>query len=170
MLRTALFAPAVALVGLMLAAPLAAQTASGPPAARGEVNPNGRIAMHVSALVMEDLKQFITDETKRSSIFMRMVLVAKQEAIGSSCAAYVVDQKRLTAVMMRAMRPLSEGVSKDVATTNLNRALRQYHTLLGGELAQFAYDPDGYCNRAKQLVTDLGEYPEAQSPLVLQPA
>jgi len=170
MLRTSFFAPALALAGLVLAAPLAAQTASGPPASRSEVNSNGRIAMHVSALVMEDLKQFIPDEAKRSGVFMRMVLVAKQEAIGSSCAAYVVDQKRLTAVMMRAMRPISQGASKDVATANLNRALRQYHTLLGGELAQFAHDPGGFCTRARQLVAELGEYPEAQSPLVLKPA
>ncbi len=168
MLRTFLLAPAFA--ALVLACPAAAQTASGAPAARSEVPPNGRIAMHVSAMVLEDLKQFIPDETKRSGVFMRMVLIAKQEAIGASCAAYAVDQKRLTAVMMRAMRPISQGAAKDVATANQGRALRQYHTLLGGELAQFAYDPSAYCARAKELVAELGTYPEAQSPLVLKPA
>lgn len=168
MLRTCILAPAIA--ALALAAPAAAQTASGPPAARSEVAPNGRIAMHISAMVLEDLKQFIPDETKRGAVFMRMVLIAKQEAIGASCAAYTVDQKRMAAVMMRTMRPISEGVSKDVGTANLNRALRQYHTLLGGELAQFAYDPTSYCASAKDLVAELGTYPEAQSPLVLKPA
>lgn len=168
MLGTRVLAPVLA--ALALAVPAAAQTASGPPAARSDVPPNGRIAMHVSALVLEDLKQFIPDETRRSAVFMRMVLVAKQEAIGASCVAYAVDQKRLTAVMMRTMRPISEGASKDVAAANQGRALRQYHTLLGGELAQFAYDPTGYCARAGDLVAELGTYPEAQSPLVLKPA
>lgn len=167
MLRNSRLAPVLA--ALALAFPAAAQTTSGPPAVRGDVSPNGRIAMHVNALVLEDLKQFIPDEAKRSGVFMRMVLTAKQEAIGASCAGYAIDQKRLAAVMMRTMRPISEGVSKDVSTANLNRALRQYHTLLGGELAQFAYDPNAYCAHAKTVLTELSEYPEAQSPLVLKP-
>lgn len=163
-------APAVAALAMALALPAAAQTSGGPPAARSEVPPNGRIAMHVSAMVLEDLKQFIPDETRRGAVFMRMVLIAKQEAIGASCASYRLDQKRMATVMMRTMRPISEGASKDVATANLNRALRQYHTLLGGELAQFAHDPNAYCARAGELVSELSAYPEAQSPLVLQPA
>lgn len=168
MLRTSFIAAVLAAAALAL--PAAAQTTGGPPAARSDVSPNGRIAMHVNAMVLEDLKQFIPDEAKRSGVFMRMVLIAKQEAIGASCAAYTIDQQRMAAVMMRTMRPISEGASKDVSTANLNRALRQYHTLLGGELAQFAYEPTSYCARAKDLVADLGEYPEAQSPLVLRPA
>lgn len=154
--------------GLMTSA--AAQTANGKPAARSDISPNGRMAMHVNGIVLEDIKQFIPDDAARSGIFMRMVLLAKQEAIGASCADYTVDQKRLTAVMMRTMRPISDNAAKDVATANLGRALRQYHTLLGSELAQFAYDPSAFCANAKTVVAELGTDPEPQSVLVLKPA
>ncbi|MCU0946963.1 MAG: hypothetical protein MUF47_01745 [Porphyrobacter sp.] len=171
MLRNPFLAPALALAAVLAAVSQAsAQPVSGPPAARSELNASGRIAAHVSALVLEDLKQFMPDETRRNSVFLRMVLLAKQEAIGASCAAYVVDSKRLAAVLMRTMRPVSEGAAKDVATANQARALRQYHTLLGGELAQFAADPVAYCASGKELVADLSAYPDAQSPLVLKPA
>lgn len=171
MIRNLILAPALA--ALALAAAAQAQTAPAPqgaPAQRSEVSPNGRIAMHVGALVLEDLKQFIPDDTRRGGIYMRMLLLAKQEAIGASCAAYTLDQKRMAATMIRTMRPISEGVSKDVGNANLARALRQYHTLLGGELAQYAYDPSGYCGSARQVFDDLGAYPAEQSVLVLKPA
>lgn len=168
MLRTLALVPAA--LALALAAPASAQNADGPPAPRGAVGPNGRIAMHVGALVLEDLKQFVPDEAKRGAIYMRMILLAKQEAIGASCAAYALDQQRMAATMMRTMRPLSDGVSKDVGTANLARALRQYHTLLGGELAQFAYDPTGYCTNAQEVFDELGAYSGEQSILVLKRA
>ena len=171
MLRTRFLAPALGIAATLTAvSPAAAQTVNGPPAARSELGPSGRIAAHVSALVLEDLKQFMPDDTRRASVFLRMVLLAKQEAIGASCAAYVVDSKRLAAVLMATMRPVSDGLAKDVATANQARALRQYHTLLGGELAQFAADPGAYCASGKELVADLAAYPDAQSPLVLKPA
>jgi len=168
MLRHRVLAPVLAALALATAGQ--AQTASSPPAARSEVSPNGRIAMHVGALVMEDLRQFIPDEATRGAIYMRMLLLAKQEAIGASCAAYTLDQQRMTATMIRTMRPISEGVSKDVGTANLGRALRQYHTLLGGELAQFAYDPGGYCDHAGQVFEELGGFAEDRSILVLKRA
>ena len=63
MLRNFAIAPVITALALAAGvAPAAAQTTNGPPAARSQVPPNGRIAMHVSALVMEDLKQFIPDD------------------------------------------------------------------------------------------------------------
>lgn len=153
-------------------APLLAQPAApegSKPVARADVPVSARMGMHVGALVMEDLRQFVTDDKTLGSLYLRMLILAKQEAIGASCAAYELDQKRMVAMMMRTMRPLSEGVEPDVATSHLQRALRQYNTLLGGELAVFAYDPGAYCDAGKTLFKELGEYSEADSMLVLKP-
>ena len=44
----------------------------------------------------------------------------------ASCAAYDCDQKQILAMMMRTIGPLTEGVDADLATSPLQRALRQY--------------------------------------------
>lgn len=163
-----------ALCALAFAGALQAQTATpsegNRPVARSEVPVQARMSMHVGALVLEDLKQFVTDDEALGKMFLRMVILSKQEAIGIICAAYDLDQKRMVTLMFRTMRPLSEGVEKDLATSHLQRALRQYNTLLGSELAQFAYEPTGYCDAAKDLYTDLGEYSDADTMLALKPA
>lgn len=170
MLRT-LF-PASLLAALILAAPAQAQPGAAPqgsaPIARTEVAANGRVTMHVNGVVLADLAQFVPDEAKRATLALRLVLLAKQEAIGTSCAAFAIDQPRLAATMMRTMQPLSDGVSKDRADAHLNRALRQYHTLLGSELAQYSYDPSAYCAYAPQAYDDLASDPADQSLLVLK--
>ncbi|MFN3863864.1 MAG: hypothetical protein ACK4RT_06225 [Erythrobacter sp.] len=140
------------------------------PVARTDVPVTARMGIHVSALVLEDLKQFVTDDEKLAAMFLRMAILAKQEAIGVNCAAYEIDKERMVALMMQTMRPLSEGVEKDVATAHLTRALRQYNTLLGGELAVFADDRAGYCAAGKTLFAELGENSEADSMLALKPA
>lgn len=166
----ALGALALAVAGTTTAQAQGAPSESSKPVARADVPVSARMGMHVSALVLEDLKQYVTDDQKLGQMFLRMVILAKQEAIGASCAAYELDKQRMVALMMRTMRPLSEGVEKDVATSHLQRALRQYNTLLGGELAVFAYDPASYCEAGKTLFAELGEYPEAESILALKPA
>ena len=140
------------------------------PVARAEVPVQARMHMHVSAMVLEDLKQFVTDDGALGPMFLRMVILSKQEAIGKSCAAYDLDERRMVGLMLRTLAPLIEGAEKDVASSNLQRALRQYNTLLGSELAQFAYEPTGYCDAAEDLVKDLSEYSEADSVLALKPA
>lgn len=143
-------------------------TVDNKPAIRGEVPANGRASMHVHAIVLEDLKQFVTDQKVAGPLFLRMVLLSKQEAIGASCDAYSLDQKLMTGAMMRTVMPMLSGLEKDVATSNLNRTLRQYNTLLGGELAQFGYDPTGYCASGKELFDQLATYPAQDSMLVLK--
>lgn len=165
----ALCAVALAFAG---ATPAQAQTATpqaNTPVARKDVPVSARMSMKVGALVMEDLRQFVTDDKTLGFIYLRMVLLAKQEAIGVSCAAYELDQKRMVAAMFRTMGPLTQGVEKDVAQGNLQRALRQYNTLLGGEIAVFAYDPAAYCEAGKALFKDLSEDKEAESMFVLRP-
>lgn len=139
------------------------------PVARSEVSPQARAAMHVNARVLEDLKQFVPDEETRAKMLLRMVILAKQESIAASCAGYDLDQQRMFTLMFRTTMPLlDEKIAKDVRTANLNRALRQYNTLLGGELAQFSFDPKGYCDYAKTVVEDLSGYSEAETMLVLK--
>ncbi len=175
MFRNFRMIPALGALALAVAgtAPAVAQTAppeGSKPVARADVPVSARMGMHVSALVLEDLKQYVTDDEKLGAMFLRMVILAKQEAIGASCAAYELDKDRMAVLILRTMQPLSEGVEKDVAISHLQRALRQYNTLLGGELAVFAYDPAGYCAAGKTLFAELGEYPEADSMLALKPA
>ena len=154
---------AVALSGTALA-----QSNQVPPGstsvARTEVPVQARMSMHVSALVLEDLRQIVPDEDKLGPMFLRMVLLSKQEAIGASCDAYTLDQKRMVAVMFRTIGELIKDQDtdkdKDAARDTLNRVLRQYSTLLGGELAQFGYDPTGFCESGKDLYKGLSEYPE----------
>jgi len=160
-----------ALCALVLAAATQAQTTvpeGSKPVPRADVPVQARMSMHVGALVLEDLKQYVTDDEKLGALYLRMLLLAKQEAIAASCAGYDLDKDRRVTLMLRTMRPLAEGMENGVASANLQRGLRQYNTLLGGELAQFAYEPTGYCNAAEDLVKELGEYPEAESMLVLK--
>jgi hypothetical protein len=171
MLRNILIASAGA--ALALASAAAAQTASRPegskPVPRSEVNVQARMSMHVNGLVVEELKALVPDEKTRAQMVLRMMLVAKQEAIGHSCASYEVDQRRMANVMLRTVRPATEpasDASKKVA--NLNEVLRKYNILLGAELSQFGYDPSGYCDYAKTLVKDLEEYSESDTILVLK--
>lgn len=137
---------------------------------RKDVPVQARMSMHVNALVLEDLKQFVTDDEKVGALFLRMVLLSKQEAIAISCDDYNLDKQRMVALMLRTIGPINDGVDTDTASSNLNRALRQYNTMLGGELAQFAYDPTGYCTAATVLYKDLAEYPPEQSMLAITPA
>lgn len=80
------------------------------------------MGMHVSALVLEDLRQYVTDDEKLGAMFLRMVILAKQEAIGARCAAYELDKDRMAVLILRTMKPLSDGVEKDVAISHLLRA------------------------------------------------
>ncbi len=146
-----------------------ARPEGGKPVARAEVSAQARAAMHVNARVLDDLKQFVPDEETRAKMLLRMVILAKQEAIATSCAGYGLDQQRMFTMMLRTTMPLlDEKTPKDVRTANLNRALRQYNTLLGGELAQFSFNPNEYCDYAKTLMDDLGGYSEADTILVLK--
>ncbi|MEQ5787519.1 hypothetical protein J3454_06395 [Erythrobacter sp. NFXS35] len=161
-----------ALCAFALAGTLQAQTTTIPegskPVARADVPVSARMGMHVSAMVLEEIKKFVPDDDKRGALFLRMSILAKQEAAAASCAAFELDQPRMVSVMMRTLRVLSDGTQSDLATAHLNRALRHYNTLLGGELAQFAYEPTSYCNAAGDFYNDLSEYPTEDSMLVLK--
>lgn len=61
-----------------------------------------------------------------------------------------------------------EGMEAEAVQAKLNRVLRQYHTLLGGELAQFADDPTGYCNAGKEIYESLAKGTDAGSLLALK--
>ncbi len=164
-----------ALGALALAGAAQAQSFTPPsgstPVPRAEVPVQARMGMHVSALVLEDLRQIVPDQDKLQPLFLRLALLAKQEAIGHSCAAYTLDQRRMVSVMLRTTGTVigDQEMDKEAAQSTLNRVLRQYNTLLGGELAQFAYEPTGYCNAGKELYESLTSYAEADSPLVLKP-
>jgi hypothetical protein len=171
MLRKFIIAAALGMAAMATGA--LAQTTARPegskPVARAEVSPQARAAMHVSARVLEDLKQFVPDDDVRAKMLLRMVILAKQESIASSCAGYDLDQQRMFTMVYRTTMPLlGEKTPKDVRTANLNRALRQYNTLLGSELAQFSFNPKEYCDYAVTLMEDLSGYSEAETMLVMK--
>lgn len=167
-----------ALCGLALAGAVHAQSPAAPtdrkPVPRSEVPVQARMAMHVSALVSEDLKQLVPEDDKRGPLLLRLVLVAKQEALSHSCEGYTLDQRRHADVILRASGAVvrDKGADKDAAAAQaiLNQVIRRYNTLLGGELAQFAYDPSGFCTAGKELYESLLKSPERDSLLVLNPA
>ncbi|MFN3989940.1 MAG: hypothetical protein ACK4IS_06755 [Erythrobacter sp.] len=139
------------------------------PVARAEVSAEARAAMHVNARVLEDLTQLVPDEETRAKMMLRMVILAKQEAIAGSCAGHDLDQQRMFTLMYRTTMPLLDHKTpKDARTANLDRALRQYNTLLGSELAQFSFNPREYCDYARTLMEDLSGYSEAETMLVLK--
>jgi hypothetical protein len=164
-----------ALVALGLACPAIAQPADAPAPAgkkisRAETTLSTRIAVAVNGHVLEDLKPVITDEAKLGPLFLRMVLVAKQEAVGASCVDYSVDKKRQVAVMLGSLAPALEGLEKDKAQPVVNQILRHYHTMLGGALAQHAADPDGFCAAGKDLYERLSADADGDKVLILTPA
>ena len=162
---------ALALSGAALGQPVT-PPAESKPVARSEVPVQARMAMHVSALVAENLKPLVPDDRQRGVLFLRMLMLAKQEALAHSCEAFTLDQKRHADVMLRAAGEVfrAQGQDQDAqaAQAVLNRMLRDYNTLLGGELAQFAYDPEGYCKAGEDLYQALSEYAEENSPLALK--
>lgn len=85
------------------------------PVIRSKLPVQARMHMHVGVLVPEDLRQFVTDDEILGKMFLHMVILAKQEAIGTSCAAYDLHQKRMVALMFRTLQPLSEGVDNEAA-------------------------------------------------------
>jgi hypothetical protein len=166
-----------ALVALVLACPVAAQSAEAPANAsatrkisRAETTLSTRIAVAVNGHVLEDLKPVITDQAKLGPLFMRMVLVAKQEAVGANCAAYSVDRKQQVATMLGSIAPALEGLEQDKAQSTINQVLRHYHTMLGGALAQHAADPDGFCAAGKDLYERLSADADGDKVLILTPA
>lgn len=179
MYRTLIVIPA--LVALALACPAAAQTAA-PPAdgaagtpnvkkiGRNDVSVSTRIGVEVNGHALEALRPVVTDESKLGPLFLRMVLIARQEAVGARCAAYSVDPKRQVAVMLGAIAPAVEGLEMDAAQTTTSQILRHYHTMLGGAIAQYAVDPDGFCAAGEELYKRLSGEAESEQTLILTPA
>jgi hypothetical protein len=177
MLRNHTLIPALIALGLAGAA-TAAQSPEPPAPAtppaklvnRAEAAPQTRMSVHVNGIVLEELRSLVPDEAKLGPLFLRMVLVAKQEAIGASCDAYTVDQKRMVAVMLGTIAPAVEGLDKDKTQSTINALVRQYHTMLGGELAAAGFDQAGYCTAGKELFDQISGNVEKDKILVLMPA
>lgn len=180
MFRNITMIPALAALAALAApaAALAQESAASPSTLpegstlveRSEVRVQARMAMHVTAHALEDLKQYVEGDEAVGRMFLRMVLLAKQESTALSCAAYELDEKAMVSAMLRTLAPLANDGENNVFTTPLNRALRQYNTILGGELAQFAYDPDVYCNYGQQMIDELDDTAPEEGILVLRMA
>ena len=58
------------------------------------------------ALVIADMRQFVTDDKTFGFLYLRMLILAQQEASEESCADYELDQKQMLAMMMHTIRAL----------------------------------------------------------------
>ena len=128
-----------------------------------------RMSMHVNSHALEHMQTAIADELALP-LFLRFILIAKQESTAISCAAWQLDNDRMVPIVFKAIAPLTVGSKKGKPNPRIDAAMRAYHMILGGELAQFASNPTGYCDYAKELAADLGQYKPEESVLVIKPA
>lgn len=137
--------PAIALVASMaLGAPSFAQ--SGDPIAKSDVPPGKRIAMEVFTYAFEIMGDLIEPNMK-----LRMLFVAKQKAAAMTCDGFEVDDARMTTVMNTALAKLAALTEEGQNNLPLDVAMHAYGVMLGGELAQAAYDRAAYCAFAQEL-------------------
>ena len=103
--------------------------------------------------LLEELKQYVTDDEKLGALLPAdAVSWPSQEAIAASSASYDLDKDRRVTLMATApCARLAEGMGKwrGEREPPARACGSQYNTLLGGELAQFAYEPTGYCKRSR---------------------
>lgn len=170
MLRMFVFAAACT-IGLGAAAQAQnADPAGSKLVARNEVPVNGRMAMHVHSYALKELETVVTDRDVVQPMFLRLILIAKQEATAISCEGFEKDDKRMLPAMWRTLQPVIQGAEPGVPNARLNTALRAYNIMMGGELAIFAQDPDGYCDYGKKVVDEIGMSEDEKSLLVITQA
>lgn len=134
----------------------AAVAQSGDPVARGDLSPIDRMNMAVGTHVFETLTSM--DMIEPGDI-LRLAIVAEQKAIALTCDGYEVDEGRFSAVMAEAIGSLIDTESSEggAITLPFMIAYSGYATLLGGNLAVAAYDPDAMCALGAVLREELSE-------------
>lgn len=168
MLRQFLVLAATCAIGLGGAAQAQQAAAdSGAMVRRSDVPVSARMGMHVHSYAMKELEAAVPERDIMQPLFLRLILLAKQEATAISCEGFEKDGKRMIPVMFRTLQPILQGAEPGKPNPKVEAALRAYHTMMGGELAIFAQDPDGFCEYSQQMVEELGKSEDEKSLLVI---
>jgi hypothetical protein len=93
---------------------------------------------------------------------LRVLVVARQYAMASSCEGYEVDEEKFRAIMNDVVSKLAPLAEEGQNNLPIDSVMAGYYTVLGGQLAIAAYDPEAYCAAAAQVRAALGD---ADSPV-----
>lgn len=132
-----------------------AQT-EGTPVDRAAVGPEGKMGLQVTNYAFQTLKDVVPPQKT-----LRLLLIAKQRALATTCAEFDVDNDRFTSAMAVALEDVTKLTKPNEANLALRTTLFAYGTMVGGELAISAYNPDSYCANGRELRDELKEDPSA---------
>ncbi|MFN4239610.1 MAG: hypothetical protein ACK4E5_03095 [Erythrobacter cryptus] len=152
---------------------VAAQNAAGQTATlvrRSETPVSARMGMHVHSYALKELEAAVPARDVMQPLFLRLVLLAKQEATAISCEGFEKDRDLMIRAMFRTLKPVLEGAEAGKPNSQADAVMRAYHIMMGGELAIFAQDPDGFCEYSQKLVEELGKSEDEKSLLVITQA
>jgi hypothetical protein len=135
----------------------AAVAQGGTPVDRADLTPVERMSMAFTSHVFETLTAY--DGMIAPEDILRLAIIAKQRAVALSCDGYDVNEARFSAAMEAAIGSLIDTETSEggAITLPFMIAYSGYATLLGGNLALAAYDPDAMCAVGAQLREELSE-------------
>jgi hypothetical protein len=143
---------AIIAISIFAAVPAAASEPVGTPVDRASVGAEGKMGIQVANYAMDSLQGIVP----QPKIF-RLMLLAKQKALASSCEEFTIDDEKYKAAMAVALEDVTRLVSPSDANPALRKVLFGYGTLLGGELAIAAYNPASYCAAGRDLRAEMAE-------------
>jgi hypothetical protein len=82
--------------------------------------------------------------------------------MASSCEGYEADEEKFRAIMNDVVSKLAPLAEEGQNNLPIDSVMAGYYTVLGGQLAIAAYDPEAYCAAAAQVRAALGD---ADSPV-----
>lgn len=140
-------------VATLLVAPAAAGAQeTGKPVDRASVGPEGKMGLQVTNYAFK-----VLEGTVPPGKTLRLMIIAKQRAIATACEEFDIDESRYQAAMTVALEDVAKLAKDGEANPALRKTLFAYGTMLGGELAISAYNPDKYCAYGKELRAELAE-------------
>ncbi len=147
-------------LGLVSTAGMAvAQTAApaGDPVDRASLSATDRMSMAFTSHVFDTLTSY--EGMMNPTDILRLAIIAKQRAVAETCEGFTVDETRFNAAMQGAIGSLIDTETSEggAITLPFMIAYSGYATLLGGNLALAAYDPDAMCAHGAQLREELSE-------------
>lgn len=124
---------------------------------RASVGPEGKMNSQFTSFAFKSLEGLVPPGK-----ILRLMFIAKQRALATACEQFDVDESRYRDAMAIALDEVIKLTKEGENNLAVDRAMFGYATLLGGELAVSAYNPDDYCANGIELKSELGEKPEAK--------
>ena len=154
-MRSFLMGCAILAAGMV---PAAASAQEQPkPVDRAAVGPEGKMGLQVTSFAFKSLEGVVPPGK-----LLRLMLIAKQRALATACEAHTVDEARYAEGMTIALEDVAKQSNPGENNPAVDKVMFAFATMLGGELAISAYNPDSYCAYGDELKAELGEKPEAK--------